>query len=896
MPCFSEICLFMLAWSSPCLAFIAANAVWFNKKQILGSLGLSFILGWLNAIGFSFLPGYAAASFAGLIFGVLSERFLAAFAKTLLERIGIILIISACFFGLYLLGGFWLLCALLFIYCLFSIWDLRKNLQKPKQTAPKPAMPGTREITYSAENTPGKLFKTPSIYLFFLESIQSHEAVASLYGHKNKEWQEYLDNRGFSTFKHAYSNEFGTTFSLNTILGMDAQSYSPSSQAPPVFQWLKANGYQIRLYDCALYTFSHYVPFVDYFNFAIPSWIKSLYSWLLPFFAQSSIINAITGNVDYFTASADYKKVLADYLNSPDCGKQPQCSIFRFGAQHACNTITLSDRHNFVQYYTKLYDQSVQDAMNMIDIVLEKDHEASIIAMGDHGAASYLGSWRGLQNVNENMRAKGLEPAIVARDLAEVLLALKIPGAKDLPISEPITLANLFWLLFTQFGADKLVARTPDNSWLHDSQLPHPFMIIKDGQPLENWIEWTPQVKLANKKTGPVNSPEDVIEIASLMRNAGQFEEARHFLEKAIVQFGFHPKLHYALANLYLAMGKPKDVLNLLEKHFTEDCYLFTSWVLALNISGKHDQAVKLLTEERNNITRLDFELVYLWLQLGVCNLQEALPLFRKKAEKSYDEIWMKEYNIRLYLHCLSALGRRQEALQYLERFISASQRHDSVVLGSLHVAAVLSLQNQQYDRAMHWFARLGIQIGKPWPAQLYLWQAGALEQLRDIEKARNLLVEMTENCSPTPFLSSQLALFDIRHNFCNQNTGDAQKTGHELRSLYQDYRQFIDEDFIRSQYGELLEKSGMTPFNFFVHYNRVLSLDPNDLFNSGYYLLSNKDIYKGGYDPVIHFLTCPPYENRKPSMKFNIQAYRARHPEIDWARQNPLMCYLQIR
>ncbi len=344
--------LWLLVWIGPILSFCANNIDRFTFRQVVGSLLLSTCLACLCGIGSVHLPEVVAALIAGLVFCILSERLIHLFVQQSLIK-AVIFLITGVFFALMAhFFGIWPICATLFIYVCFSIADFIGNVHKPKHAMPMLQRPGEKSIVVNDEegNPLPRIPSTPNIYLLFLESIHSTKALKKIYGIDDAGLGEFLQKKGFTVFSRAHSNEYGTTVSLNTMLNMSSEGWKPLQDAPPVFRWLKASGYTINLIDCALYTFAHYVPWCDFFNFSMPRWVEKLYIWFLPFFLQSSLLTKLTCNIDPFTDDSDFSEARHSLLRRMQReSHSPEFYIIRFGASHVPNHYTYKEKRNGIK-------------------------------------------------------------------------------------------------------------------------------------------------------------------------------------------------------------------------------------------------------------------------------------------------------------------------------------------------------------------------------------------------------------------------------------------------------------------------------------------------------------------------------------------------------------------
>jgi hypothetical protein len=70
--------------------------------------------------------------------------------------------------------------------------------------------------------------------------------------------------------------------------------------------------------------------------------------------------------------------------------------------------------------------------------------------------------------------------------------------------------------------------------------------------------------------------------------------------------------------------------------------------------------------------------------------------------------------------------------------------------------------------------------------------------------------------------------------------------------------------------------------------------LNPDALFDTGYYLAQNPDVRAAGLNPLTHFEQYGWHEGRDPSLLFSTVKYLAANPDVQAAGLDPLQQYLQ--
>lgn len=892
-----QLLLGLLTWVAPYLAFTSSTVEWFTRRQVLGGLLVSAVLGLLTGGAFARLGTDGAVAASGLGVCLLSERLIHSFVPGRRQKILLILVLAACYYGIGKLLGLWALCALLAIWVGFSLKDLARNRRKPQKSFVNAPEPATAPIEGDSAVRPAILPRKPNIYFLFLESLHSGRALEALYGHDDDGLAAFLKANGFTVFPHAHSNAYGTTYSLNTLLNMDSSVHGPLKQAPPAFQWLHANGYSLHLVDCSAYTFSHYVPWATTFNYAIPAWVKVLYARMLPFFLQSALLNRLTLNIDPFTAEADFKKVREDFLALPKTSA-PAFFLLRFGAQHTLPGYTLGEREAFRPRYLELHRQAVDDVADIVRRIIAEDPGAVIVAMGDHGAASLNGAWFGAGDANANIRRQGFEPALVTEDLTGILLAVRFSGEFPVNPDAPLSPANIFRLVFQSCGVppEKLPPPARDDTYFHSAASPHPFLLVRQGQVLENWIHYTPGEALGDLtqawREAPFATPKEAVDIGDALAAAGRFSDALAARQKAVRQFGFRPGIGLRLAHHHLAMGNTREALALLAPHHTMTGEVLMGYALALAQDGSYAEARDILeqTGPALKLSREDMAAHRKRLARVAGDLETLGRLLRADALAEYTESWQKDVAVSDYLLYLSCVQQDAAALEFGLAFHAQNRNGERSIPHSLVATAAMALRCGRHDEAAELVRRALAASGTPRPATLCLWRAGLLEQSGDTGGARESFEAALEMYGATPWLRAQYGLFASRHGLRGPEVRQLRAEGEAYLAQCGRLKPLFDERRYLARYGALTARSPLTAFDHFLHFGRLLLLDPREEFNSAYYCLSNGDVFQAGHDPLWHFLGSSPYENRDPSLLFNVRAYMAQHPGTDWSRQNPLL------
>jgi FMN phosphatase YigB (HAD superfamily) len=100
-----------------------------------------------------------------------------------------------------------------------------------------------------------------------------------------------------------------------------------------------------------------------------------------------------------------------------------------------------------------------------------------------------------------------------------------------------------------------------------------------------------------------------------------------------------------------------------------------------------------------------------------------------------------------------------------------------------------------------------------------------------------------------------------------------------------------FDKIYYRQQLKKLGNKKA-DPIPHYLQEGWKVGLDPHPCFNTAFYLESNADVKKIGFNPFLHFVAYGYREDRYTAPGFLLTDYRARHPEVAELTINPLGHY----
>lgn len=895
----------LLACIAPTISFAGINTIWFSPRQILGALAASACLGLLAGLGLGCFPPPVAGAGAGLLFAIMSERLLYHFCPRTKVRLAVALLISAFCGALAFFGGMPSLCALFLTYALFALWDLRKRWNMPKE--PLFSADHFSKTLDAPEETASSLVlkERPNIYVLFLESFHSPEALRTLYGSEDDGLTDFLNKCGFTIFKNSLSNACWTQHSMQVLLRMAHYEYHAKG-TPEAIRHLLGNGYELQFLDVYMYTFKTYLPWAAWYNFTIPPWILWLYSNMLPLFMQSKILMRITGNIDPFTDNNDYAGVRGAFQERmAKSYAHPQCYVIRFGALHVDNQYRWSKDTRWPEQYLPSWHDAAANLKDIVSLILDHDPKACIVALGDHGPHMYEDVWRGGSDCNAAMLGQGLAPSLVCLDLAGVLVAVRPPDAVPLP-QQTISPCNLFRLVFELLGGTgPSLTRIPNTTYHYDSRYSRPFVLARECVPLERWEVSQDRERIEQQldalKQDP-DSPEKVCSLAIALEYGGQVEAAGTLLLNCLKRTGDITLLGVPLGSALLRQGKAKEVLEFLEPELSRShdpkLLEIVLWAMTI-VSGSAREATAVLSQKAGHFAMDDDACLELQatLQQRAGQLEEANATWSALTAKPFSrnqECYERQIRAACaHARCLEALGKIPDALTLLDNLLDNTKYPNHEYNAPLWNILGLSLRCGDWEKTLRRFQTAFSIMTIPYPATLSLWYAGCLEQTGDYGEAFKALAAAAERNANVPLFTAQAGLFLIRLRNVNANLRDVRKQGYAyLRQQGERLKLVFDAEWYSQKYAAILPK-GMAPEQHFLHYGRLLGLDPSPYLNTVFYLITQSDILQGGYDPLWHFIICDPYENRDPSLFFHIPAYLARHRDINWTKINPLVHYL---
>lgn len=907
----------VLAFVGPVLAFSGVNRAACTTPQIFASLRLAAVLGvitgGLGLLAYLLSGQYLiACALALAAFLLSSERM---FTKLLpVRRTRWCVVGGICLVGL---GLSWLsplfLLLLLLIHTACSLNDLRRNWGQKPFWGLVPfdhfrCGSGLREKDLQ-KYAACRLTRPQNIYVLFLESMHSQKALAELYHSDDFGLTDYLRQRHFEIDPKALSSDTNTVASLFDIIFMNNRTVYELEDVPlpESFGILKNNGYQIALFDTSRYVFNNYIKYADYVNFDMKDYIKRLYARFMPFFMQSRFFRRIIGGPDAYQTRPSFSDLFAGFAAYVQTTTERKCCFFRFGAAHSNWRRTYEQLAKEIPAWDKrylgLYEKTVREIRQVVDFLQEQDPEACIIVLGDHGAIKFRYSWENDQNPNVSLRACGLEPARVARDMCGVLAACRLPqaGAAIMPV--PWSHTHILRQAFLCMGADPstMSPATPQLS-LGTSRY-SPLILARNGRLLKEWETITPsaicQTLLNNINLAP-EWPDSHLLLANFYLNNGRKELGRTIIHKLRKRFPQHMGIAAAHLRELVHGGRIAEARQLVESpssplsHAAMTAELLENIILMHLMAGEIRRAAKCCGSWKARLlldteTRKNFEVMACLMQ---GRKEDACALIRRI--NFADSAFTANFKTFCAYLCLAT-----QEFSLAEQILKTFDK-DEVALVQQKM-----LRGAFYNGTLDWerreaAVREAIALPGMTPVTLMLWLVGNLEQqgrIREAEKEVIKLLDLAQNDN----VLEQCGKFFLRNGMERLPREKRillkkyaySSLGKEL-SLLRDHSDVFDAAFYQKTYGSVVQ--GMDLQQHFMHHNMLLALNPNALFDASFVFVMSPQYAFLGHFPLDAFLSPDTEASHAASLTFWPAAWAAQHPDCLREQMPPLVHAVRLR
>ncbi len=336
-----------------------------------------------------------------------------------------------------------------------------------------------------------RLRATPDIYFVALESYHGPQWLQDFYGTDNQPFLRELESLGFHVYSNAFANYFSTLASLHATFSMRHHFYSISAgdadssrtrdllvgaDYNPVLSILKTNGYRVE------YLMGNHYLF-------LPEQAEGAVDVSMPgesgAFAPLMSLVWPHGSFDENATIAGYRDLLLAHASEPRADGPPRFVFLKTGLQHTPRGP--HDPEAWKRKYLGLLEAENRFLARFCRSLAENNPDAVVILMGDHGAWGYASRWWSkTADPNEYFREEGLDPICIARDLADVFLAVRLGSepAQALPVRSSV---NLFRELFLRLGGDPQLAETRADDDAYQEVRDVPFRCMRNGEPLATW-------------------------------------------------------------------------------------------------------------------------------------------------------------------------------------------------------------------------------------------------------------------------------------------------------------------------------------------------------------------------------------------------------------------------
>ncbi|WP_156360857.1 sulfatase-like hydrolase/transferase [Dethiosulfatarculus sandiegensis] len=350
-----------------------------------------------------------------------------------------------------------------------------------------------------------QLTKKPNIYLLVLEAYTNNHALQKIYNFDNSKFQEKLTQYGFAIHEDVFSNYRNTLTSLVSLFSMQHHYYSISTGKEDalgareiiggrgynsIVDVLKRNGYSIQYISNSDYCYLIGPP-IDY---AYPE--RTIFK-VFEVFQNETLNRFLSSHFKTYRRSKKKRKdrvyspyqdalaVLKERISTASGSHEPYFTFFKnpypghFGANW--DQISSGD----LKDYTEKLKKSSEVIIDLSEYIINKDPNALVIWIGDHGVWRYRSVWHGDGDFHQNLKERDVDEELVSYDLFGTFFAVKTPKNIKLP-DGPISHVNLFRYIFTALSDNKypLSDRQLDESIFDRTSN---LVAVKNGQPLSQW-------------------------------------------------------------------------------------------------------------------------------------------------------------------------------------------------------------------------------------------------------------------------------------------------------------------------------------------------------------------------------------------------------------------------
>lgn len=377
----------------------------------------------------------------------------------------------------------------------------------------------------------------PNVYMVILESYASLDIRKQIYGINNESLTRELNRENYVTYK-TYANYGKSLASVASVFMMRHHYYRPSrgiadgayrdiiggGNNNPVINIFLNNGYRVDYNKFDPY-FYHPSSSVDTQQVQPLLQPIEVFTGLLKF--SKKLLKYFSLPKEFFQSVVWLPEIILErpikmVANATTKNKgKPVFSLLYDGATHSHNYFfqypreirsvpgarrmplwKLNEINNYwITTYKNIIAQSDAALIELVRGIGEKDPDAVVILIGDHGPWLNRNRWMGEEkDLNKNMLGNGIQPAELTRDLFEVFMAIKWPKGTEKK-HEYFSHVNLFRHIFADLTEDHTILKSQvaNDSFISATKKPYLgkvgiYITVKDGRLLDRWVPFSVSV------------------------------------------------------------------------------------------------------------------------------------------------------------------------------------------------------------------------------------------------------------------------------------------------------------------------------------------------------------------------------------------------------------------
>lgn len=863
----------LLAFMAPSVALCSVNTSLFSRRQIRNSIILMALAGALcgalfhiadtaflsplsgQLTGDTTLGGALIGTALALgIFFFLSERTFSELLepRTRLATMGII---SLLFLGLAWLVSPAVLSGILAGYIGLSFLDLRKNYGEDDNEF-APADEGEAEDDAVMELA-GFIHK-PNVYVLFLESLHSAEALRALYDIDAGKMCSHLHENGFTLYDNCCSNHTKTGQSFSSMVWprnlYNPLQYAEMRELPPsrIFETFKSNGYRTNLFSSD-YLKSRFAALFDTAVADSSSIGSAANQMFAPVLAQSAVLRKVFGASDIFEHVGDFDASFGDLHRAVRENRDvPQLHWFHFGAGHSPQ-LSWEEVEGFGREYTAMFHRAEAQLEQTVDMIMKEDPDPLIIAVGDHGATRYRFMEAGGDNPNDVIRSKGFEPDLIAMDLCSVFLGIRWP-VSHFTNGQVVSHVRIF---------DHVIAAlSGDEQWL-DNMMPNislyncqygTVVLARKGKPLSDWEQVSGENQLAFYIEEARANPDDLYTQLALVSKCfalGQEDLAMKFLIPMGGKFQDSEEVNVKLARGYLNRAdrhKAREHANAVLRINPRSSMALHYLGVIADQEGETEQSKQFVAKA---LECADGQLMPRDAYIRHAHGSGDNDLVRDMVlATSHDRQWLiTDLSWREQFVAYRA-GDTDGVLAWLNERIEAANTQKSKIDAQSKKLIILA-DSEQWGRAEAMAAGMVAQHRLHMGAAII--HARAQEEQGKVMEALQALISGFSRTN-SEVLMAQLGHLANRHKLHSPELAPVKVFGREQVAAQLPGLADIGFDpgwFVR-QYGHLA--GAKKPMECYIQSCLGLMLNPNDSFDTAYYLSSHTEVFQLGVDAALHY------------------------------------------